>query len=61
MFWLGRFLPGLSLSNLSSFHFVMVPIKTSASTGPVIRNSPGLNPSKLMIGTVPPIIAGNCT
>ena len=28
-------------------------------TGPVMRSSPGLNPSRLTIGTVPPMIAGN--
>ncbi len=33
----------------------------TARIGPVMRNSPGLNPSRFIIGTVPPMIAGNCT
>ena len=36
-------------------------MNTSAITGPVIRSSPGLKPSKLITGTVPPMMAGNCT
>ena len=39
----------------------MVPMNISARTVPFTRNSPGLKPSRLMMGTVPPMMAGNCT
>src|SRR6218665_3331355 len=59
--WSGSALPGLRAASLASFHLLILPRNTSASTGPVTRSSPGLKPSRLITGTVPPMIAGNCT
>ncbi|MDT4885939.1 hypothetical protein FQZ97_1222350 [compost metagenome] len=59
MDWSGRLLPGFRATSLASFHLVMLPRNMSASTGPVTRSSPGLKPSRLTTGTVPPMMAGN--
>ena len=61
MLWSGSFLPGFKATNLGSFHLVILPMNISAMTGPVMRNSPGLKPSRFTTGTVPPMMAGNCT
>ncbi|KAG0920620.1 hypothetical protein G6F31_020648 [Rhizopus arrhizus] len=49
-----------ALMALSS-HFLILPRKMSASTGPDSFSLPGSTPSTLTTDTVPPITAGNCS
>src|SRR3990167_6307328 len=61
MFWSGKALPGFRAVSLGSFHLLILPKNISASTGPVTRNSPGLKPSRLITGTVPPNRQGSAS
>ena len=43
-----------------SFHFVTLPRKMSASSGPSSFIAPAATPGTLITGTTPPITDGNC-
>jgi len=55
----GSFTPALSAAIRASFHFVILPRKMSARTGPVNLRSP-VTPGRLSIGTSPPSTVGKC-
>ncbi len=61
MAWFGKVRPGLMAAMRGSFQLTMRPMNMSARMGPVMRTSPGRKPSRLNMGTVPAMMAGNCT
>ena len=57
----GSLTSGLSLAIAASSQFLISPRKILASVGPSRMRSPGLMPSRLTTGTMPPITIGNWT
>ena len=57
--WFGSLALGLSFLIAGSSQVLISPRKILASVGPSMMSSPGLMPSRLTTGTMPPITVGN--